>query len=267
MPNKTVMLDVSGRVASVTLDRPESLNAMNNHLMHDLHTAIDQAVANPAVRVVVLTGSGRGFCSGADLSGFDGEPADTQPADGARSSVVDGMDRFFNPAIRAIKNCSLPTVARINGVAAGGGLGLALACDIAVAVRSAFFVATFGPRLGIVPDLGTTWSLPAKIGHTRAMGMAMLGERVSAEQAVEWGLIYSMVDDDGLDAEVSRITDILERTSPAAMRRIRTAVESASTRSLSEQLDLERDHQEVLIPMNMAEGANAFLEKRDPDFD
>lgn len=267
MANGTVDLDVSGRVGLVTLNRPETLNAMNNALMADLHAAVDEATAHDDVRVVVLTGTGRGFCAGADLTGFDGDSAGAEePAGGSRSPVVDGMDRFFNPAIRAIKNCPVPTVARVNGVAAGGGLGLALACDIAIAARSAFFVATFGPRLGIVPDLGTTWSLPAKVGHTRAMAMAMLGDRVTADQAVDWGLVYAAVDDEDLDAEVARITTVLERTSPAAMRRIRTAVESAPTRSLSEQLDLERDHQEVLIPMNMAEGANAFLEKRDPDF-
>lgn len=265
MPNETVTLSVTGRVAAITLERPETLNAMNNHLMHDLSSAIDHATADGRVRVIVLTGSGRGFCAGADLSAFDGDTNAEEPP-GPGASVVDGMDRFFNPAIRALKNCPVPTVARINGVAAGGGLGLALACDIAVAARSAFFVATFGPRLGIVPDLGTTWSLPTKIGHTRAMAMAMLGERVTAEQAVEWGLVYSTVDDDALDDEVARVTTILERTSPAAMRRIRTSIESAATRSLSEQLDVERDHQEVLIPLNMAEGASAFMQKRDPDF-
>lgn len=266
MAHGTVNLDIAGRVATVTLDRPDTLNAMNNRLMQDLHSAIDQATAQSSVAVLVLTGAGRGFCSGADLSGFAGEDSASGSDTGTHSPVVDGMDRFFNPAIRAIKNCPIPTVARINGVAAGGGLGLALSCDIAVAARSAFFVATFGPRLGIVPDLGSTWSLPAKIGHTRAMAMAMLGERVSADKAVDWGLVYSAVDDEKLDAEVARLTSILERTSPVAMRRIRTAIESASTRSLSEQLDLERDHQEILIPMNMGEGAAAFVEKREPDF-
>jgi 2-(1,2-epoxy-1,2-dihydrophenyl)acetyl-CoA isomerase len=157
-------------------------------------------------------------------------------------------------------------VARINGVAAGGGLGLALSCDIAVAASSAFFVATFGPRLGIVPDLGSTWSLPHKIGVARARSMAMLGERITAEQAKEWGMIYSAVPDEELDAEVARVTGILKSTSSEAMKRIRTSIDTASTRSFSEQLEVERDHQAVLIPMNMIEGAAAFLEKREPKF-
>ena len=176
------------------------------------------------------------------------------------------MDKHFNPTLRAIKHCAVPTIARVNGPAAGGGLGLALACDIVVAAESAFFVATFGPRLGIVPDLGSTWSLPQKIGAARARAMAMLGERISAAQAAEWGLIYCSIADDQLDAEIARVASVLRSTSREAMQRIRSSVDSASTRSFDDQLELERDHQAVLIPLNMAEGAAAFLEKRDPKF-
>ena len=263
MPHRTVQLGCDKGVATITLDRPGTLNSMNDDLMDDLSHALASAQADPSTRVIVITGSGRGFCSGADLSGV------SQTVEGAASgdrSAVDGMDRFFNPAMVAIKEAAVPTVARVNGVAAGGGLGLALACDITVAARSAFFVATFGPRLGIVPDLGTTWTLPARVGLARAMGMAMLGDRITAEQAAEWGLIYAAVDDDQLDTAVTRVTDILKRTSGEAMSRIRSSIDSASTRSFREQLDLERDHQAVLIPMNMPEGAAAFLEKREPNF-
>ena len=268
MPNGTVNLSTADGVATITLDRPDSLNSMSNHLMDDIRSAIETAEADATIGVVVLTGNGRGFCSGADLSTVGSSPPDTSATDAAAAdtSVTDGMDDHFNPTMRAIKNCSVPTVARINGVAAGGGLGLALACDIAVAAQSAFFVATFGPRLGIVPDLGSTWSLPQKIGVARARSMAMLGERITAEQAQEWGMIYSAVPDDQLDTEVDRVTDTLKRTSGEAMQRIRSSIESASTRSFSDQLDLERDHQAVLIPMNMLEGATAFLEKREPKF-
>jgi 2-(1,2-epoxy-1,2-dihydrophenyl)acetyl-CoA isomerase len=263
MPNGTVQLEIAGGVATVTLDRPGSLNSMNNDLMDDISSAV--AAAEPAgARVVVVTGNGRGFCSGADLN--PGDPAAGGGlSDGAK--VTDGMDNHFHPAILALKNCAVPTVARINGVAAGGGLGLAMTCDIAIAARSAFFVATFGPRLGIVPDLGTTWSLPGRVGRARAMGMAMLGDRITAEQAEDWGLIYRVVDDDRLDTEVERAVRILERCSPEAMRRIRSSIDTASSRSFEAQLDLERDHQAVLIPMNMAEGAAAFVAKRDPVFE
>ena len=265
MPNGTVDLEVANGVATITLNRPESLNSMNNHLMDDIRTAIETAEADESVGVAVLTGNGRGFCSGADLNTVGGPDAD-HGDDSGSASVTDGMDDHFNPTMRAIKNCAVPTVARINGVAAGGGLGLALACDIAVAADSAFFVATFGPKLGIVPDLGSTWSLPQKTGVARARAMAMLGERITAKQAQDWGLIYSVVADDELDAEVDRVTAILRPTSGEAMQRIRSSLESASQRSFSDQLDVERDHQAVLIPMNMIEGAAAFLEKRAPRF-
>ena len=265
MPNGTVDLEVANGVATITLNRPESLNSMNNHLMDDIRTAIETAEADESVGVAVLTGNGRGFCSGADLNTVGGPDAD-HGDDSGSASVTDGMDDHFNPTMRAIKNCAVPTVARINGVAAGGGLGLALACDIAVAADSAFFVATFGPKLGIVPDLGSTWSLPQKVGVARARAMAMLGERITARQAQDWGLIYSAVADAELDAEVDRVTAILRPTSGEAMQRIRSSLESASQRSFSEQLDVERDHQAVLIPMNMIEGAAAFLEKREPRF-
>ncbi len=266
MPNGTVQYESKDGVATITLDRPETLNSMNNSLMDDIRSGVKTAESDRTVGVVVLTGNGRGFCAGADLNSV-GPPTEGSSSGGSGGgSAIQGMDDHFNPTMRAIKNCTLPTVARINGVAAGGGLGLALACDIGIAARSAFFVATFGPRLGIVPDLGSTWSLPAKIGMARAMGMAMLGDRVQAEQAEAWGMIYKAVEDDDLDTEIERVTSILKVTSPEAMRRIRTSIESASQSSFSEQLDVERDHQEMLIPMNMGEGAAAFLEKRDPRF-
>jgi 2-(1,2-epoxy-1,2-dihydrophenyl)acetyl-CoA isomerase len=176
------------------------------------------------------------------------------------------MDGIFHPALRALVDCPVPTVARINGVAAGGGLGLALGCDVAIAAHSAIFVATFGPRLGIVPDFGTTWSLPRRIGRARAFGLAMLGEKIDARRAEEWGLIWKAVADEELDAEVKRVTDVLARTSPSAMTRIRRTIDEASDRSLSDQLDVEMAHQKELIPRNMKEAARAFLEKREPEF-
>lgn len=264
MPQDTVRLRIDDGVATITLDRPDSLNSMNIHLMDDIRSAIETAEADSTVGVVVLTGAGRGFCSGADLTTVQQVPDHERAAAGKGATT--GMDDHFHPALRAIKNCAVPTVARVNGAAAGGGLGLALACDIAVAARSAFFVATFGPRLGVVPDLGTTWSLPATIGVARARAMAMLGERISAEQAHEWGMIYAVVDDAELDAEVARITTILKTTSGQAMQRIRSSIDGAAQNSFSDQLDIERDHQAVLIPLNMAEGAAAFLEKREPRF-
>ncbi|MFT7597931.1 MAG: 2-(1,2-epoxy-1,2-dihydrophenyl)acetyl-CoA isomerase [Acidimicrobiales bacterium] len=262
MPNGTVTCEIVDDVATVTLSRPESLNSMTDDLMRDISSAV--AMAEEGARVMVLTGAGRAFCSGADLSGV-GQSGDGD-FESNPDSVTSGMDDFFNPALRNVKNCAIPTVSRINGVAAGGGLGLALACDISIASRDAFFVATFGPRLGIVPDLGSTWSLPQRAGRARALGITMLGERFSADEAAEWGLIWKAVDADQLDVEVAKATATLSRSSAEAMRRIRSAIESSGERSFSEQLDVERDHQRVLIPKNMGEGAAAFLEKREPNF-
>lgn len=266
-----VLYDLRDSVATVTLNRPSSLNSMNDALMLGLDAALQRVEADDAVRVLVLTGAGRGFCSGADLSASDDDSDDAAPdpedLDAVGDAAVAGMDDVFHPPIRRLAQLPVPTIARVNGVAAGGGLGLALGCDIAVAARSARFVCTFGPRLGIVPDLGTTFHLPHRVGKARARGIAMLGEPISAEQAVDWGLIWSVVDDDALDATVSDLAARLARSSPEAMARIRDTFERAESNSLSEQLDLERDHQRDLIPRNMGEGAEAFREKREPRFD
>jgi 2-(1,2-epoxy-1,2-dihydrophenyl)acetyl-CoA isomerase len=246
----TVLYEVVDTVATVTLNRPESLNAMNVELLDGLVESLLRVEEDQSVRVAVLTGAGRGFCSGADLS----QQWDAPPPQA-------------NEAVRILDRLPVPTIARVQGVAAGGGFGLALACDVTIAARSAFFVSTFGPRLGIVPDLGATWNLPRRIGRARALGVTLLGGRVTAEQAADWGLIWSAVDDQELDKGVAVLADTFKRCSPDAMTRIRSSIDSASTNSFDEQLEVEWRHAQVLIPRNMAEGAAAFLEKRDPHFD
>ncbi len=264
--NGTVNFSVDGDVATVTLNRPETLNSMNDDFMNDISEAFGMVAADADVRAVVLTGEGRGFCSGADLRGAVADGAEDVDTQAPGDATTDSMNNVFHPAIRAVAECPVPTVARINGVTAGGGIGLALSCDIAIAARSAFFVATFGPRLGIVPDLGTTWQLPMRVGRARALGMTLLGERVTADQAAEWGLVWRTVDDSELDAAVAQVVDVLRRSSPAAMARIRSAVDGAMQRDLADQLDVEMGHQAVLIPRNMSHGAEAFLAKTDPSF-
>jgi 2-(1,2-epoxy-1,2-dihydrophenyl)acetyl-CoA isomerase len=254
----SVRYETRDGIATITLNRPESLNSMTDGLMSELAECFAKVESDEDVRVVVLTGAGRGFCSGADLSAVD--QGETGGGNG------DSMARVFNPTMRAVVDCSVPTIGRINGVAAGGGFGLAMACDITIAARSAFFVATFGPRLGIVPDLGTSWNLPHRVGAARARGIAMLGGRITADQAVGWGLIWDAVDDDELDATVDEVAQLLRRSSPNAMTRIRSAIAQAEHNTFSMQLDLEHQHQSVLIPLNMLEGANAFVQKRDPEF-
>ena len=264
--NYSVERDPAGDVATVTLNRPETLNSMNDDFMNDITEAFGMVAADDGVRAVILTGEGRGFCSGADLRNAAAGDDEGFDADAAGEATTDSMDNVFHPAIRAVAECPVPTVARINGVTAGGGIGLALSCDVAIAARSAFFVATFGPRLGIVPDLGTTWQLPMRVGRARALGMTLLGERVTADQAEDWGLVWKTVDDEELDAAVGQVTDVLRRSSPAAMSRIRASVDGATQRDLADQLDVEMGHQAVLIPRNMADGAAAFLAKSDPSF-
>lgn len=254
----SVEYETNDGVATIRLNRPGSLNGMNSEMMSELSGAFAAVDVDQTVRVVVLTGAGRGFCAGADLE------AVRNSDEGAAS--VETMEAMFNPAMRAIASCPVPTVARINGAAAGGGFGLAMSCDITIAASSAFFVSTFGPRLGLVPDLGTSYHLAARAGAARARAVAMLGDRITADQAAEWGLIWQVVDDDELDAAVDEVTATLKRSSPTAMTRIRSMLAQAARNTLSEQLDLELHHQRDLIPLNLDEGAAAFAEKRDPDF-
>lgn len=258
MSEEVVLYTVVEGVATITLNRPDTLNAMNNPLMSGITDCINRVRDDESVRVVVITGAGRGFCAGADLG-----PIATAPP----SPISDEGEDTFNNAIRAIDTCPVPTVARVNGAAAGGGFGLALSCDITVAAESAFFVATFGPKLGIVPDMGVTWNVPMRVGRARALGINLLGDRITATQAEDWGLIWKAVADADLDAEIARVTGILQRSSPATSTRIRDTINAAPTNTLSDQLDLEMKHQAVLIPRNMQEGAAAFMEKREPQFD
>lgn len=259
-----ILFTVEKGVATITLNRPERMNAMTDGLMNGITEAVARIDADQSVRVAVLTGVGRGFCAGADLANVAERPA-AEPSEEKRAQKSSGGD-VFNTAMRALMTCPVPTIARVNGAAAGGGFGLALACDITIAARSAFFVATFGPNLGIVPDMGATWSIPLKVGRARALGITLLGDRISADRAVEWGLIWSAVDDAELDTEVAKAVDILRRSSPSTSTRIRETIDAAVGNTFGDQLDLESRHQSVLIPRNMRAGAVAFLEKRQPTF-
>ena len=258
-----VLYEVVDGIATITLNRPDALNAMTNPLMQGLGGALAKVRHDHSVRVVILTGCGRGFCSGADLSERGTTGDDSAKAN--NDEKPDGIDHF-NSAMRALNDCPVPTIARINGPAAGGGFGLALACDITIAAESAFFVATFGPKLGIVPDMGATWSIPGRVGRARALGITLLGERITATQAQEWGLIWRAVADEALDEAINEVAVTLKNSSPETVTRIRKTIDGAARHTFSEQLDIEMSHQAVLIPRNMAEGARAFMEKRPPSF-
>lgn len=253
----TVEYSTKGAVATITLNRPDMLNAMDNDLMLGISECMDRIEQEKHIRVLVLTGAGRAFCAGADLSGS----GDEEPEDPGKV-----LEKYFNPVAKAIYNSPVPTIARVNGATSGGGLGLALTCDIVVAANSAVFVAPFGPLLGIVPDLGSTWNLPRRVGRARALGSALLGDRISAQQAEDWGLIWKAVADEDLDTEIDKITAKLADASPDTMVRIRQTLDAAYVNSFSDQLDLELSHQSVLIPRNIKEAATAFMEKRKPVF-
>jgi len=268
--SESVSFSVVEDVATIMLNRPDAMNAMTPDLMRSISGAMEQVKADQNIRVVVVTGSGRGFCAGADLSAVANPQAQPSPSTQSpttqSSEDQDDSVSIYNNALRAINSCPVPTIARVNGPAAGGGFGLALACDVAIAAHSAFFVATFGPRLGIVPDMGATWSIPQKVGRARALGITLLGERIRAQQAQDWGLIWSAVPDADLDAEVARVADILRHSSPATVTRIRQTIDAATHNTFSDQLDLEMEHQAVLIPRNMQAAAQAFMDKREPTF-
>ena len=260
---KAVLYEVQDGIATICLNRPDRMNAMNNALMQGISDAVNKVREDHSVRVVVLTGAGRGFCAGADLQ----QVANDNGAQQSNSNDSEQLGGTFNRALVDLMECPVPTVAKVNGAAAGGGFGLALACDVSIAAHSAFFVATFGPNLGIVPDMGTTWNLPLRVGRARALGLALLGERIPATKAEQWGLIWSAVADAELDERVAEIAEVLKRSSPDASVRIRDTINAANHNSFPEQLDLEMAHQAVLIPKNMREGARAFLQKRTPQFE
>lgn len=264
MAYECILLNVENGVATLTLNRPASLNSMNITLLRETRAAVREAQANPESRVLVITGAGRGFCSGADLSAHDDAmPAGLSPG----QRTYRRMDEYFNPMIREIYECNLPVITAVNGVAAGGGMGLALTGDIVIAARSAKFVQVFTKQLGIIPDLGSSWHLPRLVGRARAMGLAFLGDALPAEQAEEWGLIWKCVDDEKLMEEVGAIAARLVEGPTSAYREVRSALAHGEHSTLPRQLDYERDVQGVLCDgADFAEGVVAFMQKRKPVF-
>jgi 2-(1,2-epoxy-1,2-dihydrophenyl)acetyl-CoA isomerase len=264
MTYECLLVETRERVATVTLNRPQGLNALNKHLIGELRDAMRALAADGGVRAVLLTGAGRGFCSGADLmnAGFD---------DGVKRGVGEGvahsMEIAYNPLVRDLASFPKPLIAAVNGVAAGGGVGLALSADIVVAARSASFVQVFGPRLGLLPDMGCTWYLPRLVGRARARGLALLGDKLSAEQAAQWGLIWAVFDDSDLLAQAFAIAERLSKGPPKAFSQIKHALDIAMDNGLDEQLEHERRVQGVLgDTADFREGVTAFAGKREPKF-
>ena len=260
MSFETIAFSVEDGVAVLTLNRPDSLNAFNAQMHEEVRQAMTEVKGNPAIRCLLLTANGRGFCAGQDL----GDRAVT--ADGAPPDLGESVEKNYNPLIRSIMNLPKPVICAVNGVAAGAGASLALACDIVLAARSASFIQAFC-RIGLVPDSGGTWNLPRAVGLPRAKGLALLGDRLSAEQAESWGLIWQCIDDDALMAEAKKMADHLATQPTRGLAKIKELLNGSSIRSLDEELDLERDTmRELGRSSDYREGVAAFLEKRSPKF-
>jgi 2-(1,2-epoxy-1,2-dihydrophenyl)acetyl-CoA isomerase len=262
MAYELLELEISDGVALLRLNRPEVLNSLNDQLISEIRSALAAVSEDPAARALVLTGAGRGFCAGADLGG-----GKMPPGLSMGEAVAQSMEDFFNPLVRDLFHLNKPTVAAVNGMAAGGGVGLALTADIALAARSARFKLVFVPRLGIVPDCGASFHLQRAIGRARTMGMSMLGETIPAERAAEWGLIWSCVDDDELMDQAMAIAARLAAGPTLAYSHLRSVLAAADHNTLDQQLDLERDTQHILCDSeDFMEGTMAFLQKRKPKF-
>jgi 2-(1,2-epoxy-1,2-dihydrophenyl)acetyl-CoA isomerase len=259
MSYETILFEVDSGVARLTLNRPDKLNSFNMQMHGEVRHAL-ASIPESGARVLILTGAGRGFCAGQDLG-------DRAVAPGSQGvDLGESIENRYNPLVLSLRNLGMPVIAAVNGVAAGAGANIALACDIVIAARSANFVQAFS-KLGLIPDSGGTWFLPRLVGDARAMGLTLLGNKLPAEQAAAWGLIWQCVD----DAELAATVDAMARQFAVAPTRGLAATKNALRRSwqntFKEQLDLERDVQRELgRSSDYVEGVAAFTEKRTPRF-
>jgi 2-(1,2-epoxy-1,2-dihydrophenyl)acetyl-CoA isomerase len=257
MSYKTITVAHDRGLATLTLNAPDKLNAVSRKMIAELKDCWEKLAADDSVRAVLLTGAGRGFCAGADLS---------DPDRGIEGDSGSALDKFFNPVIRLMRSVPKPIVAAVNGPAAGVGMSFALAADIAIAGRSASFLQAFA-RIGLLPDGGSTWFLPRLVGEQRARALAMLAPKISAEQANRWGLIWDVVDDGELMKAATEVARGLADGPTLSLARIKEAMNRSSGNALSQQLDLERDFQSELgRSEDFKEGVLAFLAKRKPQF-
>lgn len=260
-PESSVLYETDGAVAILTLNRPQSLNSFTRQMHRELWAALDLVEADKAIRALVLTGAGRGFCAGADLSEFDfREGGDIMH----RADPGPLIDEAFNPTTRRLMNVRVPTICAVNGVAAGAGASVAMACDITFAAPGASFIQAFS-KIGLVPDSGGTWFLPQRVGLARAMALAFTGDKLAAADAKAMGMIWD-VQEDALGA-AKAMAQRLAAMPTKALVATRHLLRNAHTHSLDEQLDIERDIQSRMgFTHDYIEGVTAFLQKRAPEF-
>jgi 2-(1,2-epoxy-1,2-dihydrophenyl)acetyl-CoA isomerase len=259
MSYQNILFDIKGGVARLTLNRPDRLNSFNTAMHAEVREALGGLKGSDA-RVMVLTGAGRGFCAGQDLNDRAVAPG------GAAVDLGESVEKNYKPLVLALRSLAIPVIAAVNGVAAGAGANIALACDLVIAARSASFVQGFS-KLGLVPDSGGTWTLPRLVGNARAMGLALLGDKLSADQAAQWGLIWRSVDDAELSAVVDALATQLAAAPTRGLARTKQALYEGWDRTLEDQLDIERDYQRELgYTADYAEGVAAFTQKRPPQF-
>lgn len=258
--SETVITRLDGGVMTLVLNRPDKLNAFTPQMHLALRAGFEQAAELPEVRAVLLTGAGRAFSAGQDLGDRDPRKGGPLP------DLGETIGTYYNPLIRAIRALEKPVIAAVNGVAAGAGANIALACDIVLAAQSARFIQAFA-KLGLVPDAGGSWALTSHLGEPRAKALALLAEPLSAQQAADWGLIWKALPDDALMAEAQALAERLSQGPTLGYALTKAAIHAASTNSLDAQLDLEQDYQaQAGQSADYAEGVTAFLEKRAPGF-
>jgi 2-(1,2-epoxy-1,2-dihydrophenyl)acetyl-CoA isomerase len=256
---ESIVFDVQDAIARLTLNRPAKLNSFTAQMHEEIASALARLKEDSIARVLVIAGAGRGFCAGQDLSEFNLDDSNSFDL----GAVI---DRYYAPLVRAILNLPMPVIAAVNGIAAGGGANMAFACDLVIAARSASFVEPFC-RLGLIPDTGGSYFLPRLAGTARAMGLALLGDKISAQQAADWGLIWQCVDDDQFANTVEKLASDLAQAPTRAIACIKQAIYSGLNRTLDQQLDVERDlMRELGRSHDFREGVAAFIEKRPPRF-
>ena len=263
-PNHVIQLTRQGAVCTLTLNRPASLNSLSLEAIKALLVQLKSLKGDASVRALIITGAGRGFCAGwqLDESGVPGLPDESF---GVRQAHL--MAEYFNPVIQTLHDLPFPTVAAVNGVCAGAGVSVALAADIVLAAEDAAFLLTFTPKLGLVPDLGATWKLPRLIGWARAQAVTLLGDRITAQQAENWGMIWRHLPGQELQAEAMRVAQRLAESPKGMGLEVRHAFHEAQVNGLATQMDYERLRQrELLDSPAFNEGLKAFQEKRAPQF-